>query len=154
MKTLCIYCTRSGITENIAKVIADITNGELVKITDGKNRKGVFGYIGAAIQALGKKLPQLMPFNTKLPIEEYDRIIIACPIWCEDVCTLAKSFADQNNDKFKGEVILVASHMSGLTYEDKIKEFYKANNIKTHKYLTLQTKNYDWKKDVEKFFGE
>lgn len=151
MKTLCVYCSRTGLTEKTAKKIAEKIGAETVMITDGKSRKGAFGYIGACIDAIFKKEPDLLPFKTEFPICEYERIIIAAPVWCEDVCFIAKAFLKSVKDEIKGELCFVITHMSKISYENKIAALAKSAGKENYKFLSVKSKKNDYLKEAEEF---
>ena len=120
MKTLCVYCTRSGLTEKLALEAAAKTDAETVKITDGKDRSGGWGYFCAAVAGLRRKLPELLPFETALPLSAYDRVILAAPIWSENVCPLLRRFLADHGKELTGRVYLLITHMSDQPYAKKI----------------------------------
>lgn len=151
MKTLCVYSTRTGMTKQIAETIACRTGAELLRITDGKDWSGVLGYFGAAVSGLRKTLPQLLPYRTRLPLEQYDRIILCAPIWCENVCPVMRAFLTENMGLFRGEVCCVITHMSALSYEERMRGLELYLGREPARWLSVQTGNYDRSKDVEAF---
>lgn len=151
MKTLCVYCTRTGITEKISKRVADKTGAELLRITDGKNRSGFFGYIAAAAVGLNKTLPKLLEYKTAEPLETYDKIILASPVWCEDISPIMRSFIAENSDRIKGEVYIIATHMSGISYSEKAEKLKENYKLKLVSFFSVKTRKYDWTKDTDEF---
>lgn len=154
MKSLCVYCTRTGITENIAKTVAQGTGAEFVRITDGKSRKGISGYLSICFDVIFKHFPELKPLKTEYPISEYERIIIAAPVWCEDLSFLAKLFLESHKDEFNCDIYIVATHMSGLSYEKKIKVLGKYSGEKKFGYLSLKTKGHDTSFETQEFINK
>ncbi len=152
MKTLCVYCTRSGTSKKIAEKLSNELDAELLFITNGKSYKSVFGYISAAVTGLKSKLPEILPYKSKLPIGEYDRIILVAPIWCEDVCPLAKRFLTENSGKINGKLYYVINHMSDISYEDKILKLDKLSATQNSGFISLKTHKCDFLKDSEKIF--
>ena len=47
MRTLCLYYTRTNTTKEIMENIARIIGADAAEYTDGKNRSGFLGYVGA-----------------------------------------------------------------------------------------------------------
>ena len=47
MKTLCLYYTRTNTTKTAMEHLAKLLNADIAEYTDGKDRSGVKGYIGA-----------------------------------------------------------------------------------------------------------
>lgn len=142
MKTVCIYHTRSGNSEKIARQIARELDAEVLAVTDGKDRKGFFGYIGAAVEGLRKSLPAILPCAPEYPPEEYDRVIVVAPIWCENVSPVMRAFLAQNKGRFRGELYYVITRMSGISYLPRIdalreltgKDYTDLLQVKTHKH--------------------
>lgn len=150
MKTLCVYCTRSGASKKIAEKLSSELGAELLFITNGKSYKSVFGYISAAITGLKSKLPEILPYRPKLPIGEYERIILIAPIWCEDVCPLAKRFLTDNCGKINGKLHYVINHMSDISYDDKILKLDKLSGTQNSGFISLKTHKCDFLKESEK----
>ena len=150
MKSICIYCTRTGKSKIVAENIANKKGVELLQITDGKDRKGFFGYVSAALQQLRGKLPELMPIKTQYPLSEYEKIIFVFPIWCEDVCILTKSFLNHYGKELNGEVYFVATHMSNITYEKKIVAL-DCYGKKASGYYSVCSKSDCFEKSVEEY---
>ena len=151
MKTLCVYYSRTGTTKEIAQTVAGALHADLLAVTDGVNRAGVSGYIGAAVDGLRKMLPVVRPFRTPRPLERYDRVIVAAPIWCEDVCPVIRAFLTDNRGRFKGELCYIVTHMSALSYAEKITGLVRYAGKEPADWLSVQTKNYDWTQDVADF---
>lgn len=151
--TLCVYCSRSGHTRTIMEDIAKQLGAEAVEITDGKDRSGIIGYIGAAISALGSKFPPIVPFRTEKDLSEYERIIVGFPIWAETACPIAKTFLMENGAKLKGELYFVATHMSNLTYDKPLAQMDILAGKKSSGNLSLQTKNHDPAPEIRGFLA-
>ena len=154
MKTICIYCTRTGITKKIAEDIAAAVGAELSEITDGKARRGVFGFIGGAVVGLRKKLPELLPLRTERPLEEYDRVIVLAPVWCETLSPIARAFLTEEKSSLKGELDLVITHMSDLTYEEPVRKFTDSVGLAPKHFLSVKTKNHVFSDEVKGFIEE
>lgn len=154
MKTLCVYSTRSGLTEKAVQRIAEKCGCETMLITDGKDYSGIFGYFKAAVRGLSKKLPVLKPYKSSLPIDQYEKIIIAAPVWCEDICPFAKTFLKENKDKLKGEVYFVITHMSDLTYEEKIIKLKNQIAKSDFPHLSVKTHKNDYTAELDLFVNK
>lgn len=126
-------------------------DAEVLEITDGKDRNGVRGFIGAAIDGLRKKLPRLQPFSTAVDLNEYDRIIVGAPIWSEDICPIARAFLMKYADEINGALYCVVTHMSENTYLKKIHKLEGGMRRTVDGYLSLQTENNDWMPEVSAF---
>ena len=99
MSILIIFYSRSGTTKQVANLIAKNLNCDIEEIFDTKNRKGFFGYIKSAIDAMRKRLTILEKIN-KNP-ETYDLIGIGTPIWTGSVSTPIRTYIVENKEKFK-----------------------------------------------------
>ncbi len=151
MKSICIFHTRSGISKDIATEISRGINAELLQISDGKSRKGFFGYISAAVSGLKKSLPTLLLCAPSHPLEEYDRVIIVAPVWCENVSPVMRAFLLQNKNRFKGELYYVIGSMSGISYKQKIDELELLTGKAYTGILQLKTHKNDWSGEVAEF---
>jgi flavodoxin len=99
MSILIIFYSRTGTTKKVANLIAENLNCDSEEIFDTKNRKGFFGYIKSAIDAIRKKLTTLEEIN-KNP-ESYDLIGIGTPIWASNMSTPIRTYIVENKEKFK-----------------------------------------------------
>ena len=59
MKTLCLYYTRTNITKTAMEHLAKLLEADLAEYTDGKDRSGVTGYIGACFASMKKSYPAI-----------------------------------------------------------------------------------------------
>ncbi len=98
MSILIIFYSRTGTTKRVANRIAENLNCDIEEIFDTKNRKGFFGYIKSAIDAMKKKLTTLEKIN-KNP-ESYDLIGIGTPIWTSNMSTPIRTYIIENKEKF------------------------------------------------------
>ena len=78
---LCIYYSRTGNTRRAMKEIAEALDAEMVAVTDEQDRVGLRGYIRCGMDAMRKSTHPLRPFETRMPIEEYDLVIVGTPVW-------------------------------------------------------------------------
>ena len=139
-KTLCVYCTRTHLTEALMKRISDELDAELLQITDGKDRQGTWGFVRAAIAGLSKKMPVLLPFSTVSPLPEYERILIGTPIWSETICPLTKSFLNEYGKDLKGQVSFVVTHMGKHDYLSEVQKLDRFLTVPHVNCLSVSTK--------------
>ncbi|MCQ2445918.1 MAG: hypothetical protein MJ141_03405 [Clostridia bacterium] len=151
MSSLVVTYSRSGLSRAAAEKIASALHAETLEISDGKAYKGAWGYCVAAVVGLKKKLPKLLPYKTSLPLGDYEKIILVSPVWCENVSPFIRAFLSENKDAMKGQVIPVITHMSGISYLDKVEAMMKDTGKDCPLALSLQTRNHDWVKDTEEF---
>ena len=56
MKTLCLYFTRTNTTKAVMEEIAKVLNADIAEYTDGKDRHGFFGYVGACFATVNNTI--------------------------------------------------------------------------------------------------
>ena len=149
--TLCVYCTRTGITKQIAEQIAKTVGGDTLFISNGKNYDGTWGFVRAAVVGLKRSFPALAPFTPEHPLSSYDRVIVCAPIWSENVCPIARSFLKRYGDELTGKVYYVVTHMSDIGYDKKIVWLDAVLGRLSDGYLSVQTKDHDYAADVAAF---
>ena len=124
MKTLCLYYTRTNTTKSAIEHLAKILDADIAEYSDGKDRSGVKGYIGACIASMKKTLPNVS-ISGDIQLSSYDRVIIGMPIWAEGPCVIGKALINQYKDSMPDNVYYVVTHMAKNGYEAKIEEFAK-----------------------------
>ena len=152
-KTLCLYYSRTESTRIIMEQIAKDLEGELVEYTDGKKRSGALGYLSACIDSY-RKPPQIWPLETKLPLEEYDRVIIGCPVWAEKPCIIVEGLLAQYGDALPEEVYFVVTHSSTKFYDKRIEKLNQYLKSPHRGHLSLSTKKGSAAKAVAEFVEE
>ena len=150
MKTLCLYYSRTNTTRVIAKRIAMQLDADMFEYTDGKDRKGLKGYLTSAIDAY-KEPPEVRIVGDEPCWEDYDKVIVAMPVWCEMPCVIGKGFLQQFSSRFCGDIYLVVTHMAATDYEKAILKTYNVSNVKPKAHLSLQTKNHDPDSEIKSF---
>ena len=148
MKTLCLYYTRTNTTKAAMEKLAKLLDADLAEYTDGKDRSGVMGYIGACFVS-AKKTRVTIKGNVDLA--SYDRVIIGMPVWVEGPCAIGRAFISQYKDSLKGEVYYAVTHMGKGTYEEKIKAMDQLLGRPSCGQISTQTKEHDYLKDIEAF---
>lgn len=100
-KSLVVYYSRSGNTENVAKEISKTVNGDIRKI---ELRKDI-GFIGAAFSSLLglKGKIKSMDFDLK----HYDNIFIGTPVWAGKTSTPINTFISRANLAGKNVYIFI-----------------------------------------------
>lgn len=80
-KVLCLYYSRTGHTRRAIKEIAEALNAEVVSIGDGVDRSGWRGYLRSGRDAMRRSTHPLIPYETELPLGDYDLVILGTPVW-------------------------------------------------------------------------
>jgi len=99
MTILILFYSRTGTTKKVANLISENLNCDNEEIFDTKNRKGFFGYIKSAKDAMRKNLTILEKID-KNP-GSYELIIIGTPIWASSMSTPIRTYLIENKEKFK-----------------------------------------------------
>lgn len=99
MKTLVVYYSRTGITEKVAKTISKSLNGDIEKIIDLKNRKGVIGYLIGGGDAATKRLTEIKEAEKDPSL--YDIVLIGTPVWVFTMAPAIRTYLTKNKDRFK-----------------------------------------------------
>ena len=120
MKTLCLYYTRTDTTKEVMETVARRIGADLAEYTDGKDRSGVLGYIGACFATVKKSLPKVS-VKEEIDLKEYDRIIIGMPVWAERPCAIGRAMIKKYCAGLPAEVYYMVTHMGRHDYMTKIK---------------------------------
>ena len=150
MKTLCLYYTRTNTTKAAVEHLAKLIGADIAEYTDGKDRSGVKGYIGACIDSMKKKHPEIT-IKGDVDLATYDRVIIGMPIWAEGPCVVGKALINQYKDSLPQDVYYAVTHMAKNGYDAKIMDLDQSLGRLSKGYVSLQTKNHDYLKDIEAF---
>ena len=59
MKTLCLYYTRTNTTKAAMEHLAKLLDADIAEYTDGKDRSGALGYVGACFASMKKTFPEI-----------------------------------------------------------------------------------------------
>ena len=99
MKTVIVYFSREGHTRKVANALAEQLNADTVEITEPKKRNGFLGFMRSGRESMANKIPEINPIQTN--ISDYDRVIIAAPIWAGNLSTPARAFLIKYKDQIK-----------------------------------------------------
>ena len=153
MKTLCLYYSRTNTTRVIMRRMAMLLNADLFEFTDGKDRSGIKGYIASCIDAY-RQPPAVNVIGAEPAWDDYDRVIVAMPVWAESPCVVGKGFLQQYSDRFRGDLYLVVTHMAAADYDKAIRKIYGCSAVTPKGHLSLQTKNHDPDMEIKAFVRE
>ncbi|MBU0650663.1 hypothetical protein KKC59_02005 [bacterium] len=110
-KSLVIYYSRTGNTKYAAEIIQKKCNADIEEIVENKNRKGVFGFIIAGMDAVLKRKSVVSSLSKN--IDDYSDIYIGCPVWANGMPPAMKSFLEKTVIKNKNVYLFVTTHVSG-----------------------------------------
>ena len=151
MKTLCLYYTRTNTTKAIMENIAGIIGADLAEYTDGKERRGFFGYIGACFATVNNTISRVS-VKGEADLASYDRVLIGMPVWAEGPCAIRKAFIKKYRNSLPNEVYYVVTHMGGkFDYMEKIKAMDGLLGRPSSGQISIRTKENDYIKESADF---
>lgn len=115
---LCVYYSRTGRTETLMQELAQSLGGcELVKLTDGVERGGLIGWVRSGLDAMARHIPPVEKPETRLPLGEYDLVIVGTPVWAGRCCAPVRSFLLQWGEELRAAA-WVLTRGSDVRYEE------------------------------------
>jgi flavodoxin len=110
-KMLVAYYSRTGVTRQVASELAAMLGADIEEITDTKDRRGFFGYLGGGRDASRKKTTVIGP-RQKDP-SNYDLVVLATPVWAWTVTPAMRTYLIQNKGKIVKAAFLCTMGGSG-----------------------------------------
>jgi len=110
-KILVAYYSRTGVTKQVSNELAALLGADIEEITDTKDRKGFFGYMGAGKDALRKKTTVIRPLQ-KDP-SDYGLVVLATPVWAWTVTPAMRTYLMQTRGKIRKATFLCTMGGSG-----------------------------------------
>ena len=151
MRTLCLYYTRTNTTKAVMDSIAKIIGADLAEYTDGKERNGFFGYVGACFATINNTISGVS-IKGEVDLTAYDRVLIGMPIWVEGPCAIGKAFIKKYRDSLPSEVYYVVTHMGERhDYMAKIKAMDDLLGRASSGQISIRTKDNDYIRESEDF---
>ena len=97
MKSIIVYYSLEGNTEYAAKIIAEKTGAELLRIVPKKAYpdKGFRKFFWGGKSAVMAETPELEPYE--FDAKRYDRIIFGFPVWAGNVTPPIRTFIKDNS---------------------------------------------------------
>ena len=109
MTSLVIYYSRSGKTREVAEVIKEEKNADIVEIKEKSNRSGALGFIKGAVDSVRNAKTEITP--TTVDLSGYDTVYIGTPVWASKPAPAIIKLIENCN--FNGvKVITFATMMS------------------------------------------
>ena len=151
MKTLCLYFTRTNTTKEIMENVARILGADVAEYTDGKDRSGFFGYVGACFATLNNTISKVS-VKGEIDLKEYDRVIIGMPVWVEGPCAIGRALIKKLGSVMPSEVYYVVTHMGEKhDYVAKIKAMDRLLGRPSSGQVSIRTKENDYIKESTAF---
>ena len=143
MRTLCLYYTRTNTTKEIMENIAKIIGADVAEYTDGKDRSGFLGYVGACFATVNNTISKVS-IKGEINLKEYDRVIIGMPVWVEGPCAIGRALIKKHSSVMPSEVYYVVTHMGDRhDYTAKIKAMDKLLGRPSAGQVSIRTKEND-----------
>ncbi|RAP53464.1 MAG: hypothetical protein BZ138_00815 [Methanosphaera sp. rholeuAM270] len=92
---LIVYYSRTNTTRKVSEIIADKKGGELVEITDKKNRSGAIGFAVGGFDSIRGNKTEISYEKTDL--SDYDTVYIGTPVWASRPTPAILQFIDEND---------------------------------------------------------
>ena len=151
MKTLCLYYTRTKTTKEIMENIAGILGADVAEYTDGKDRSGFLGYVGACFASVNNTISKVS-IKGEISLEKYDRVIIGMPVWVEGPCAIGRALIKKYGSAMPSEVYYVVTHMGDKNdYSAKIKAMDKLLGRPSAGQVSIRTKENDYIRESAAF---
>ena len=146
---LCMYYSRTGNTRATITEMAEALGAEVVELRDDVERRGFFGWLRSGMDAMARKIPAVVKPETKLPLSEYDLVIIGTPVWAGRCSSPVRSFLLQFGEELK-EAAYVITRGSDVRYEEVFEQMDLYVQWPHKKALTIRPDTVGssfWKKD-------
>ena len=151
MRTLCLYYTRTNTTKEIMENIARSIGADVAEYTDGKDRSGFLGYVGACFATVNNTISKVS-IKGEINLKEYDRVIIGMPVWVEGPCAIGRALIKKHSSVMPSEVYYVVTHMGDRhDYTAKIKAMDKLLGRPSAGQVSIRTKENDYIKESNAF---
>ena len=133
--------------ENIARIIG----ADVAEYTDGRDRSGFLGYVGACFATVNNTISKVS-IQGEINLKEYDRVIIGMPVWVEGPCAIGRALIKKYSGVMPSEVYYVVTHMGGKQdYAAKIKAMDKLLGRPSAGQVSIRTKENDYIRESSAF---
>ena len=148
---LCLYYSRTGNTREAAEKVAQLLRAELVELTDGKPRRGIFGFLTSGLDAMRKTPGELLPFQTEKPLGDYEHVILATPVWAGRCSSIMHAFLAAHGGELPAQVSYIITHMGVSPYDEVCAQMDQYLSEPHRFALSLQPKAEDYHQKVYDF---
>ncbi|PIQ87829.1 MAG: hypothetical protein COV73_02040 [Candidatus Omnitrophica bacterium CG11_big_fil_rev_8_21_14_0_20_43_6] len=144
-KVLVVYYSRIGHTQLVAEKLANKFNADLERLIDTHKRTGLFGYVSASKDAVGKKTTVIEPLKHKP--QDYDIIFIGGPSWVGNTTPAVRTFVTQNDLSGKKIGLFGLCHLNGVEHAlEEVAELILKD--KNRKFPTLPLREGQLKEEI------
>ena len=129
MKTLIVYYSHDGNTEDTAKKIASVCGFDLLRLAPAKAypESGFRKFFWGGKSAVMAETPKLEPYT--FDAEAYDRVIFGFPVWAGNVTPPIRTFVKEQD--LRGKRIAAFACQSGAGAEKAFGKLKAALGIET-----------------------
>ena len=120
MKTVILYYTFGGSTKKEAERLAAELNATLYRVKEAHKRSFLAAFIPGGLHARQRKPVDIQPIEINL--NEYDRIIIGCPVWAAHPAPAFNSIVERLPAGKEVEIFLCSGGSGTATSEQGTKE--------------------------------
>jgi flavodoxin len=113
MNGIVIFYSWKGATERFARAISDALSIGYRRLEETKERRGIWGFITASLDALGDKCADLRNEAEDLELSSYDTVFIGGPVWASKPVPTLNTFLRDANLKGKKVVLFATYSQSG-----------------------------------------
>ena len=113
MKSIILYCSKSGKTEVLAKRIQEALGSDILKI---EPEKAYGSWVSSVIRVIREKSKGVAPaFKTEIPnLDQYGLVVIGYPIWANDIPAFLANFVEKCNIRGKTIIPFATSGGTGI----------------------------------------
>ena len=125
MKTAVVFYSMGGNTAMVAEKLADALSADLIGISPERAYpdRGFRKYFWGGKSAVMGEKPKLQPYA--FDPEEYERIILAYPVWASRFAPPVRSFIEENAEALRTKKIGAIATFKGSGAEKSIKQLSK-----------------------------
>ncbi|MGZ3266578.1 MAG: flavodoxin family protein [Croceibacterium sp.] len=105
-RILVVDYSRTGNTHLVAKAIARGCGADLERIRDVRSRRGLWGYIRSAREAMKERPAEIR--RPKLDPADYELIVLGSPVWVGHVSSPMRRYLTDNAGKFSRIAVFVS----------------------------------------------
>jgi menaquinone-dependent protoporphyrinogen IX oxidase len=137
LKILVVYYSRSGVTRQLAHVIARMINADIEEIRDSENRAGVTGFVRSGYEAALDRLTSIE--ETEHDVESYDLVVVGSPVWAGKPSTPITSFVKKYGHKIENFAVFLTHGDAKNDYAKTVVFIEKAVGKQAVKTLSVAT---------------
>lgn len=97
--TLVAYYSWSGNTAKVAKAVAEALGADIEEIREIRPRRGVLGYVRAAMEAAREHSAPIQPALRNAA--DYDLVVLGCPVWAQKMASPMRAYLLRERAHFK-----------------------------------------------------